>query len=103
VRITRAPADGRAAAGGAARVIVRAAPVLGLRRAETTAARDVQVQPIRRAVTVVSTHLSSNHGGAEFIIYRYAARGGLRRRPGREAAGYPASGVRRRRRSAIRR
>src|SRR2546425_6517296 len=57
---------------GAARIVVRASrPVLyGLRQAESTAARDVQVRLEPPRVAVLSTHHYINHGGAEFVVYR---------------------------------
>jgi murein DD-endopeptidase MepM/ murein hydrolase activator NlpD len=82
---------------GAARVIVRAArPVLfGLRLAETTAARDLQVRLEPPRVTVVSTHHYVNHGGAEFVVYRVTpteAASGVQVGDV-EFPGYPAAGV----------
>jgi murein DD-endopeptidase MepM/ murein hydrolase activator NlpD len=57
---------------GAARIVVRASrPVLfGLRQAESTAARDVQVRLEPPRVAVLSTHHYVNHGGAELVVYR---------------------------------
>ena len=57
---------------GRARIVVHASrPVLwGLRQAESTAARDVQVRLQPPRVAVLSTHHYVNHGGAEFIVYR---------------------------------
>ena len=57
---------------GDARIVVRAArPVLrGLRQAESTATRDVQVRLEPPRVAVLSTHHFVNHGGAEFVVYR---------------------------------
>jgi hypothetical protein len=57
---------------GAARIVVRASrPVLyGLRQAESTATRDVQVRLEPPRVAVLSTHHYVNHGGAEFVVYR---------------------------------
>jgi murein DD-endopeptidase MepM/ murein hydrolase activator NlpD len=57
---------------GSARVVVRASrPVLfGMRQAESTATRDVQVRLEPPRVAVLSTHHFVNHGGAEFVVYR---------------------------------
>jgi murein DD-endopeptidase MepM/ murein hydrolase activator NlpD len=57
---------------GKARIVVRAArPVLyNMRRAESTATRDVEVRLDPPRVSVLSTHHYVNHGGAEFVIYR---------------------------------
>jgi murein DD-endopeptidase MepM/ murein hydrolase activator NlpD len=57
---------------GPARIIVTAArPVMyGLRQAESTDARDVQVRLERPRVSIVSTHHFVNHGGAEVVVYR---------------------------------
>jgi len=57
---------------GNARVVVRAArPVLyGMRQAESTATRDVQVRLQPPRVAVLSTHHYVNHGGAEFVVFR---------------------------------
>jgi murein DD-endopeptidase MepM/ murein hydrolase activator NlpD len=57
---------------GAARIVVRASrPLLrGMRQAESTAAREVQVRLQPPRVGVLSTHHYVNHGGAEFVVYR---------------------------------
>ena len=57
---------------GTARIVVHATrPVLrGLRQAESTAIRDVQVRLQPPRVGVLSTHHYVNHGGAEFVVYR---------------------------------
>lgn len=57
---------------GPARIIVQAArPVVyGIRQAETTATRDVQVRLERPRVAVLSTHHYVNLGGAEMVVYR---------------------------------
>jgi murein DD-endopeptidase MepM/ murein hydrolase activator NlpD len=57
---------------GAARIVVQAArPVLrGMRQAESSATRDVQVRLEPPRVSTLSTHHFVNHGGAEFIVYR---------------------------------
>jgi murein DD-endopeptidase MepM/ murein hydrolase activator NlpD len=44
--------------------------VYGIRTAENTVARDVQVRLERPRVGVVSTHHFINHGGAEVVVYR---------------------------------
>jgi murein DD-endopeptidase MepM/ murein hydrolase activator NlpD len=57
---------------GNARILVSAArPVLyGMRQAESTATRDVQVRLDPPRAGVLSSHHYVNHGGAEFVIYR---------------------------------
>ncbi len=57
---------------GAARIVVHASrPVLwGLRQAESSFARDVQVRLEPPRVAVLSTHHYVNHGGAELVVYR---------------------------------
>src|SRR6185437_1435094 len=57
---------------GAARIIVRARrPVLyGLRQAESTATRDVQVRLQPPQAAVLSTFHFINLGGSEFVVYR---------------------------------
>jgi murein DD-endopeptidase MepM/ murein hydrolase activator NlpD len=57
---------------GPARIVVRASrPVLrGLRQAESTAIRDVQVRLQPPRVAVLSTHHYVNHGGAELVVFR---------------------------------
>jgi len=82
---------------GTARIVVTAArPVMyGLRDAESSAVRDVQVRLERPRVSVLSTHHYINHGGSEMIVYRVSPEdvesgvvvGDL------EYPGYPAAGV----------
>ena len=57
---------------GPARIVARAArPVLfGLREAESTVTRDVQVRLEPPRVTVLSTFHYINHGGSEFAVFR---------------------------------
>ena len=57
---------------GPARIVARASrPLLyGLREAETTITRDVEVRLEPPSVAVLSTHHFVNHGGAEFVVYR---------------------------------
>jgi hypothetical protein len=57
---------------GPARITVHAAtPVLyGLRQAESTETRDVQVRLEPARVAVLSTFHFVNHGGSEFVVYR---------------------------------
>lgn len=57
---------------GQARIVVRAVrPVLrGLRQAESTASRDVQVRLTPPQVAVLSTFHYVNQGGSEFVVYR---------------------------------
>ena len=57
---------------GPARIVVRAArPVLyGIRQAESTATRDVQVRLEPPRVAVLSTFHYVNLGGSEFVVYR---------------------------------
>jgi murein DD-endopeptidase MepM/ murein hydrolase activator NlpD len=57
---------------GPARIVVRASrPVVyGLRRAESTATRDVQVRLDPPRASVVSTFHYINLGGSEFVVYR---------------------------------
>jgi murein DD-endopeptidase MepM/ murein hydrolase activator NlpD len=57
---------------GPARIVVNAArPVLwGMRQAESSATRDVQVRLEPPRIAVLSTHHYVNHGGAEFVVYR---------------------------------
>ena len=57
---------------GPARIVVHASrPVLwGVRQAESSATRDVQVRLQPPRVAVLSTHHYVNHGGAEFVVYR---------------------------------
>ena len=82
---------------GPARILVTASqPVLrGIRVAETTVIRDVQVRLERPRVSVLSTHHFINHGGSEVVVYRATPEdvasgvivGDL------EYPGYPASGL----------
>jgi murein DD-endopeptidase MepM/ murein hydrolase activator NlpD len=57
---------------GQARIIVRAARpvVFGLRQAESTVMRDVQVRLQPPQVAVLSQFHYINHGGSEFVVYR---------------------------------
>ncbi|MDQ3486600.1 MAG: hypothetical protein M3468_02570, partial [Acidobacteriota bacterium] len=57
---------------GPARILVTAShPVLrGIRVAETTVIKDVQVRLERPRVSVISTHHFINHGGGEVVVYR---------------------------------
>jgi murein DD-endopeptidase MepM/ murein hydrolase activator NlpD len=57
---------------GQARIVIRAArPVVyGLRQAESTVTRDVQVRLQPPQVAVLSQFHYINHGGSEFVIYR---------------------------------
>jgi murein DD-endopeptidase MepM/ murein hydrolase activator NlpD len=57
---------------GPARILVTASrPVVyGIRQAETTVVKDVQVRLERPRVSVLSRHHFINHGGAEFVVYR---------------------------------
>jgi murein DD-endopeptidase MepM/ murein hydrolase activator NlpD len=57
---------------GPARILVTASqPVLrGIRVAENTVIRDVQVRLERPRVSVLSTHHYINHGGIEVVLYR---------------------------------
>jgi murein DD-endopeptidase MepM/ murein hydrolase activator NlpD len=57
---------------GPARIVVTASrPVLyGVRNAQSTAARDVQVRLERPRVSVISTHHYVNLGGSEMVVYR---------------------------------
>jgi murein DD-endopeptidase MepM/ murein hydrolase activator NlpD len=82
---------------GKARVTVRAArPVLyGLRHAETTVARDVEVRLEPPQVAPVSTFHYINHGGSEFVVYRVTPEGtasGVRVGE-QEYPGFPAKGA----------
>ena len=82
---------------GPARILVTASqPVLrGIRTAENTVVRDVQVRLERPRVSVISTHHYINHGGTEVVVYRATPEdvtsgvvvGDI------EYPGYPASGV----------
>ena len=57
---------------GPARILVTASqPVMrGIRVAENTVVRDVQVRLERPRVSVLSTHHFINHGGSEAVVYR---------------------------------
>jgi murein DD-endopeptidase MepM/ murein hydrolase activator NlpD len=57
---------------GPARILVTASrPVVyGIRQAENTVVKDVQVRLERPRVSVLSRHHFINHGGAEFVVYR---------------------------------
>lgn len=82
---------------GQARLVVRASrPVLyGLRRAESTTTRDVQVRLEPPRVAVLSTFHYVNHGGSEFIIYRATpddVQSGVKVGD-KEYLGFPARGV----------
>ena len=57
---------------GPARILITASqPVLrGIRVAENTVVKDVQVRLERPKVSVLSTHHFINHGGAEVVVYR---------------------------------
>jgi len=82
---------------GPARLVIHAArPVVyGLRQAETTVTRDVQVRLEPPTVSVLSTFHYINHGGSEFVVYR-AAPGDVVsgvRVGDKEYFGYPAKGA----------
>jgi murein DD-endopeptidase MepM/ murein hydrolase activator NlpD len=82
---------------GGARIVVTAArPVVyGIRKAQSTATRDLQVRLERPRVAVVSTHHYVNLGGSEMVVYRVSPEdvqsgvvvGDM------EYPGYPASGA----------
>ena len=57
---------------GPGRILVTASrPVVyGIRNADTTVVKDVQVRLERPRVAVLSRHHFVNHGGAEFVVYR---------------------------------
>jgi len=82
---------------GPARIVVRASrPVVyGLRQAESTATRDVQVRLDPPRASVVSTFHYINLGGSEFLVYRVSpddVESGVR--VGNiEYTGYPAKGA----------
>ena len=82
---------------GPARIVVRASrPVVyGLRQAESTATRDVQVRLDPPRASVVSTFHFINLGGSEFVVYRVSpddVESGVR--VGNiEYTGYPAKGA----------
>jgi murein DD-endopeptidase MepM/ murein hydrolase activator NlpD len=82
---------------GAARIVVHAArPVVyGIRQAESSITRDVQVRLEPPRVEVLSTFHYINVGGSEFVIYRATppdVESGVRVGD-KEYRGYPASGV----------
>jgi len=82
---------------GAARVVVHASrPVVyGLRQAESTATRDVQVRLQPPQVAVLSQFHYINHGGSEFVVYRVTpedVESGVRVGD-KEYRGFPASGA----------
>src|SRR3954466_16094075 len=82
---------------GAARIVVHAArPVVyGIRQAETSVTRDVQVRLEPPRVEVLSTFHYVNVGGSEFVVYRATpsdVESGVRVGD-KEYRGYPASGV----------
>ena len=90
---------------GAARLLVTAVrPVVyGIRKAQSSATRDVQVRLERPRVSVLSTHHYINLGGAEMIVYRVApadVQSGVIVGD-TEYPGYPATGIDGRRRAAI--
>lgn len=82
---------------GAARIVVTAErPVLfGLRHAQSTAVRDIQVRLTPPTIAVTSTFHYINHGGSETVVYRVSpsdVTSGVR--VGEyEYAGFPASGA----------
>jgi murein DD-endopeptidase MepM/ murein hydrolase activator NlpD len=57
---------------GPAQIVVKASrPVMfGIRTAETTFVRDVEVRLTPPRLSVLSTHHHVNHGGAELVVYR---------------------------------
>jgi murein DD-endopeptidase MepM/ murein hydrolase activator NlpD len=82
---------------GPARIVVHAGrPVLyGLRSAESTATRDVQVRLEPPRVTVLSTFHFVNHGGSEFAVFRATpedVQSGVRVGD-KEYPGFPAAGA----------
>ena len=82
---------------GPARIVVHASrPVVrGLRQAESTAARDVQVRLQPPQAAVLSQFHYINHGGSEFVVYRATpadVESGVRV-GNREYKGFPASGA----------
>ncbi len=82
---------------GAARLTVHAArPVLyGLRHAETTVTRDVDVRLEPPRISAVSTFHYVNHGGSEFVVYRVMPEGVVSgvRVGDKEYTGFPAKGA----------
>ena len=82
---------------GPARVVVHAARpvVFGLRQAESSTTRDVQVRLQPPQVAVVSQFHYVNHGGSEFVVYRATpedVQSGVRVGD-KEYAGFPAKGA----------
>jgi murein DD-endopeptidase MepM/ murein hydrolase activator NlpD len=82
---------------GPARIVVRASrPVLyGLRDAESTATRDVEIRLDPPRVAILSTFHFINHGGAELVVYRATpadVESGVRV-GGMTYPGFPASGA----------
>lgn len=82
---------------GKARIIVTAArPVLfGVRQAQATASRDIEVRLTPPTVAVLSTHHYINHGGSEMIVYQVSpadVASGVRVGE-HEYRGFPASGA----------
>lgn len=82
---------------GAARIVVRAAKpvVYGIREAETTVTRDVQVRLEPPRVSVLSTFHFVTHGGSEFVVYHASpedVESGIRVGD-KEYRGFPASGA----------
>lgn len=82
---------------GPARIVARAArPVLyGLRQAETTTTREVQVRLEPPRVSVLSMFHFVNHGGSEFVVYRATPEDVVSgvRVGDKEYPGFPASGA----------
>ena len=82
---------------GQARVVVHAARpvVFGLRQAESSATRDVQVRLQPPQVAVLSQFHYINHGGSEFVVYRATpedVQSGVRVGD-KEYPGFPAKGA----------
>ena len=82
---------------GAAKIVVHASrPVVyGLRQAESTATRDVQVRLQPPQVAILSQFHYVNHGGSEFVVYRATpedVESGVRVGD-REYKGFPAKGA----------
>src|SRR5215216_122919 len=82
---------------GQARIVVRAArPVIfGLREAESSLTRDVQVRLQPPQVAVLSQFHYINHGGSEFVVYRATPDDVVSgvRVGDKEYRGFPASGA----------
>lgn len=82
---------------GPARLVVTAErPLLfGLRRAVSSAARDIDVRLAPPTIEVVSTFHYVNHGGSELIVYRVSPSGAVSgvRVGEHEYVGFPASGA----------